>query len=470
MRLRPFPTLLILIALWASWFIVSTWLRHLNLMSAHFDLGIMDQVLWQTVHGQVFAMTGPTLGLLQSRLAIHGDLLLLAYAPFYALWQDPRTLLTLQVLAVASGALPLFWLARRRLPETWAVSVAALYLLQPVLQWSVLFDIHAIVLATPALLWGVWAAVTKRRVVMCSVLCLTLLAKEEVGLVVALTAVVLGWRHVISSRAAWILGLIALVWVLIMTGLILPRFATNESHFAIQYFSEYGQTVPGVFLGLLRHPIVLWHDLINTTSLGYVAILLGSVGILAVRRPLWILPTLPVVVMNLISNDPHMQTPYYQYTAAITPFLLLASIDGLASLTGRWRSRSLAIWLSVWVAAMIWLWAPLPGMRHHRDAVRFFQTNPYAKTVRELATAIPTNIPLAVSNDLGPHFSRRDRVWVFPNALDRAEAVVVLLNRPRDILPPAEIQKKLQNLIGDPEWTVVRHDGDLWYLRRSQDF
>lgn len=427
----------------------------------------MDQVLWQTMHGQIFAMTSPTLATLHSRLAIHGDLLLLAYTPFYAIWQDPRTLITVQLLAVASGVLPLFWLARRQLTVGWSVVITGLYLLQPTIHWMILFDVHAVVLATPLVLWIVWTAVTKRFVAMWVVFGLTILAKEEVGLILALTALVFGWRKILTRRSAWVMGVSALSWVMIVTGLILPRFATNESHFAIEYFSEYGRTVPEIFIGLLQHPVVLWHDLINPTSLGYVAIILGSVAFLPIRRPLWLLPALPVTVMNLISNDQHMQTLYYQYTATITPFVMLATIDGLAR-SLKFPLGRLATWMIVWVGVMVWLWAPLPGMRHHHDAIRVFSTNPYAQQVRELAQSISQNTKLVVTNDLGPQFSRRERIWVFPFAVDQADAAVILLNRERDVLPQADIKKALSTLQNDPRWeTVASWNNELFYLKKK---
>lgn len=428
----------------------------------------MDQVLWQTIHGHLFQMTSPTEGILQSRAAIHADWLLLIYTPFYALWHDPRVLTTLQVLFVASGVLPIFWLAQRQLSAGWSFGIAILFLLQPTLLWSILFDIHALVLVTPLILWGVWAAVTRRYFVMWILFGASLLGKEEVGLVIALTAVVLRLRGLISRRIAWSLGLLSLGWLALMTAVVIPFFSENGSHFAITYFSEYGRTVPEIFFGLFRHPILLWRDLVNVISLGYLAILLGSVAILPLRRPVWLLPAVPILVMNLISNDPHMQSIYYQYTAAITPFFLLASIDGLSSILKHIRNKTAVVWTISWVAIMVWVWAPLPGMSYTKDALEMFPSNQYRRVVHQLAATIPPTVHLATTNDLGPQFSRRDRIWVFPYALDRAEAVVVLLNRPNEIFPQSLLRTKLTELQQNQTWeTVASWNDELFYLRRK---
>ncbi len=470
MRRRPLLAILILTVSWAGWFSLSVWQRHVHLLSSQFDLGIMDQVVWQTIHGHFFQMTSPVLGILQSRAAIHGDLFLLALTPFYALWADPRTLVLIQVAALASGTLPLWLLARRRLPEIWAVVVAGLYLVQPGLAWTALFDLHAVVFTTPLLLWAVWAATTRRWVWMWIFFFAALTTKEEVGLVVAMTALVLGWKKILTWRNAIAVGSVSLIWVAVMTALVLPHYADNDAHFAISYFAEYGQSVPEIFLGILRHPIIFSRDLLTPITVGYIIIMTGATGLVAWRKPLWLVAAVPTFVMNMISNDPNMHALYYQYTATITPFVMLAMIDGFDRLTNLRSHPLMKFWTVTWVGVMVWLWVPLPGMRHHHDAVRVFTKNPYEETVRRMADEIPPNVALAVSNDLGPQFSRRDRIWVFPNALDRAEGVVVLLGRERDILPQAELVTQVEILKQSAHWRLVEAENDqLFYFTRTNN-
>src|SRR5690349_19849557 len=86
----------------AAYFSSVNVLRHLNLLSAQFDLGNMDQVLWNSLHGRWFVMTDPLSAVHQVRTAVHADFLLLAYLPFYALWPDPRLIVVVQAVAVCS--------------------------------------------------------------------------------------------------------------------------------------------------------------------------------------------------------------------------------------------------------------------------------------------------------------------------------------------------------------------------------
>ena len=50
-----------------------------------------------------------------SRLGAHVDPILVVFAPLWWLWPSLVMLLTVQAVAVALGALPVFWLARKHL-------------------------------------------------------------------------------------------------------------------------------------------------------------------------------------------------------------------------------------------------------------------------------------------------------------------------------------------------------------------
>src|SRR5438876_6439237 len=114
-----------------------TLLRYDTFKATAFDLGNMDQVLWNTIHGRLFQFTnqgadwyGPP-----TRLAIHFEPIILPLSLLYLFHADPRILLVFQTLALVSGALPVFLLTCRYLPE-WPIFAALMvvaYLLSPAL-------------------------------------------------------------------------------------------------------------------------------------------------------------------------------------------------------------------------------------------------------------------------------------------------------------------------------------------------
>ena len=85
-----------------------------------------------------------------SRLAMHVEPIYFLLAPIYWLWQQPETILILQTVILALGALPVFWLARDRLGSHLAgVAFAAVYLLFPGLEAANMWEFHAVALAAP---------------------------------------------------------------------------------------------------------------------------------------------------------------------------------------------------------------------------------------------------------------------------------------------------------------------------------
>src|SRR5262245_59725072 len=95
---------------WAVWlFVLGHFLvlavcasaRHLGGQSSFYDLGVMDNIVWQTVHGRLFFY--PQYGM--SYFGDHFAVILFLFVPLYAIWAHPLVLLGGQALALALGGL-----------------------------------------------------------------------------------------------------------------------------------------------------------------------------------------------------------------------------------------------------------------------------------------------------------------------------------------------------------------------------
>nr|MBA3475240.1 DUF2079 domain-containing protein [Actinomycetota bacterium] len=157
------PTILVwaAAAAFAGGFGTTAVLRHRAFESGRFDLGNMTQAVWATAHGDVLSVTDVH-GEQVSRLGSHFDPILALNAPLWWLWPDPELLLVVQSIAVASGALPVFWLARKHVApgsvgsHRAAAALALAYLLSPPVQWLTVSDFHPVALACPLLLFAWW--------------------------------------------------------------------------------------------------------------------------------------------------------------------------------------------------------------------------------------------------------------------------------------------------------------------------
>ena len=89
-------------------------LQHRAFWTGRFDVGNLVQAVWSTAHGDVLSVTGLT-GRQISRLGAHFDPIVVLFAPLWWVWPDASMLLVAQALAVATGAIPVYLLARRHL-------------------------------------------------------------------------------------------------------------------------------------------------------------------------------------------------------------------------------------------------------------------------------------------------------------------------------------------------------------------
>ncbi|HSJ56015.1 MAG TPA: DUF2079 domain-containing protein, partial [Anaerolineae bacterium] len=151
----------LLIAAYIAFFGTLTVRQHDAFETTAFDLGNVDQAVWNTRHGRFFAMTN--IEGLENRLGTHVEPILLPVSLLYFAWSDPRALLLLQTVVIALGAWAVYSIGRgvfgnrasgnreiraegfgvRALP----VAFAAAYLLFPALQSANVFDFHAVALA-----------------------------------------------------------------------------------------------------------------------------------------------------------------------------------------------------------------------------------------------------------------------------------------------------------------------------------
>ena len=145
----------------------------------------MTQAVWATAHGHPLAITNLQ-GDQVSRLGSHVDPILVAFAPLWWIWPSPSMLLAAQAIAIALGALPVFWLARKHLgSERAGLGFALAYLLYPAVQWLTLAEFHPVALACPLLLFAFWYLDEDRLVPFAIFAVLAALTKEEIPLVIA---------------------------------------------------------------------------------------------------------------------------------------------------------------------------------------------------------------------------------------------------------------------------------------------
>lgn len=501
-------------------------LRYDTFKATAFDLGNMDQVLWNTIHGRPFQFTNQAIDWYgpPTRLAIHFEPIILLLSLLYIFHADPRILLVFQTLALVSGALPVFLLTRKYLPEWPLLSacMAIAYLLSPALIGMNIFDFHPVSLATPLLLYAVLALTYKRHVWFLIACILAAACKEEVPLSIALLGILVIWRYK-SPRLGITLITSGLLWSFLAFFVIIPYFFPGAQHNNFWYrYESLGSSPGAATLNLLLHPWLLLSMYITFDRFFYLAGLLRSSGFLALLAPEWLLPALPSVAINILSTDPTLYSGVYQYNAVIIPFIMLAAIHGTRRLITVWQgwrgeeeivSHEVVLISSVLTAWRTWLssivlvqWrrvaaelasamAPLasrisvPRLQQVviawiicMMAVNYVLAMPLLNSfwadhepgsreqhIQQLLALIPADASVSAGSNLNPHLSERQRLAVFPSPLNTSvEYIIVDLNAvfPED---RAEMASELNQLVASGQFReLARAEGVVLLVRRSR--
>ncbi len=316
-------------------------LRYETFKAGAFDLGNMDQVLWNTIHGRFFQFTNQAIDWYgpPTRLAIHFEPIILPLSLLYAFGANPNILLVFQTFALVTGALPVFLLTRRYIPEwpIFASVMAAAYLLSPALMGLNIFDFHPISLATPLLLYAILALTYKRYVWFLIACILACMCKEDVPLSVALLGILVIWKYKLP-RLGTVLLVGGLIWSIVAFKVIIPHFYPGVQ--ANNYWYRYealGSSPGAAILNLIIHPWFLFTTFITIDRFYYLAGLVRSVGFLPLLAPEWLIPALPALAENLLSTDPLLYSGVYHYNATIIPFVMIAAIYGTRRLIVIWQ-------------------------------------------------------------------------------------------------------------------------------------
>ncbi len=439
-------------------------LRHRAFETGRFDLGNMVQAVWSTAHGHPLQMTNLQ-GEQVSRLGSHVDPLLAAFAPAWWVWPRPELLLTVQAVAVALGALPVFWLARKHLrSETAALGFALAYLLYPPIQWATLSEFHPVVLSCPLLLFALWYLDEDRLAMFAVFAVLAALGKEEIGLVIAAAGVWYGVSHH-RLRAGVVIAVLGVAATAIAVDVVVPHFHEGPSPFLGRYRAV-GGTPGGVLKKLVTDPGVVLGKAFDARGIRYLLALILPLAGLSLLAPLALLIAVPEIALNLLSSVTTQQSIEQHYAAGVTPGLVVAAVFGAKRLAR--YGQPAAIVASVAVAAGLIANLDLGALPWKHRARELISVSAHDDAARRVLARVPAGAAVSATNTLGAHLSARRRILSFPRT-DGVDWVAVDATRPSilDRASPGEDgTRAVAALRRNPRWRLVASDhGVLLFVR-----
>jgi len=410
------------VAAYALLFVLAAVLHYVEFKTGRFDNGDMVQAIWNTLHGR-FLETTSLAGQQSSRLGAHVDPFLLLFAPLFWISSSPLLLPVVQALAVASGALPVYWLARKHLGSSRAsAQFVFAYLLYPATQFNAFTNavgFHSVSMAVPLVLYALWFLDEDRLVAFSVMAVLAASTKEEMPLAVGCLGI---WYAVRKGGRRFGLGVFAVGLGLTFFNFlwVIPHFSPSGANpFAGRYVAV-GGTPRGMAHKLVTDPMAFVHAVATGHKATFLALLLVPFLGLWLLEPLVMLGAVPDLVINLLSGKSEQTTISYQYAAGIVPFVVAASIFGAARF--KRQSGRLSLWVLTAVACTA-IYSPILVLIKDVPALGA----PVTAAQTRALDLIPDGAPVSASNLLGGYLSERPYIATFPY-VGRARWIIVDAN------------------------------------------
>jgi len=467
----PLALLALAVLLYAAYFSFLTIVRYQAFESRALDMGNLHQAIWNTAHGNWFRLTNQEVGV-TSRLSLHVEPILLLIAPLYRLLPAVETLLVLQAVIVALGALPLFALARRRRLGDWVGLVFAVaFLLNPSIQAANWLEFHPVTLAPTFLMAAFYFLVAGRTRWFALFAVLAVACKEEIGLLVFMFGLY-AFFALHRRRVGTVTMVLAAGWSLVAVLGIQSYFAGGNIHWG--RYAYLGETTAAKLVSLFTQPGLVVAHLQQANVARYFFELLLPVGFTALLAPEVLLLALPSLAINLLADfAPMHEVTTLIYAAPIVAFVMVATVMGVARVRD-WvvrrsarpeNPRSGAQFAVLWGCAILVLggallsqrlYGYLPGSGHYQ-ALRV--TDHHAR-IQAILDQIPPDAKVSAQDRLNPHVAGRETVYIFPR-VDDADTVLIDVTGSAWPQHPNDLKRTVDELLASDFGIATAADGVL---------
>jgi uncharacterized membrane protein len=429
------------------------------------DLGWMAQAVWSTAHGHFLEST-TVAGRQMTRLGVHVDPFMALLTPAWWVWPSPLMLQVVQALAVSTGALPVFWLARKHLrSERAAAHFSFAYLLFPATQFSALTitsGFHAVSVAVPLILFAIWFLDEERLVPFALFAVLAASTKEEIAAAVGCLGI---WYAVRKGRrlVGTVIFALGIAVTLFNFLVVIPHFSPSGiDPFAARY-SDVGTTPGGILHRAVTDPTALLHALLTGHKLLYVGLLLVPFLGLWLLEPLLFLGAVPDLAINLLSSKSDQTVIVYHWTAGIIPFTVAASILGAARVKRDPNRLSLGALVAVACIAVV---SPIYLSLVRGDVAAALPSNPLRAAKSHAVQIVPDGVPVSASNQLATYVSARRYMYIFP--VVRKSRWVIVDRHDDTYADGSGYRRAVRKIITSPEWEVVYSSRGIQVLHKRE--
>lgn len=457
---------------------------HQNLGTAIYDLGIYDNLVWQTAHGFFLDCSLIKGG---NHVVAHFDPIIALIALVYRLYMHAETLLVLQTVWLASGAIPLYLLAKRRLHNEWfAAIICLIYALYPGLHGVNMFDFHSLAFVVPSAMWAVYLLDTGGFKRYWFVVALLLITREDISLLncfIGSYAILIG-----RTRTGLITIVVSLTYLVLIklyamadSGLIMDgKAAVSYAYFYAEMIPHKSEGVRGLAVTALTNPLYALQVVFKEEKLlFFLHLLLPLLALPFAAGKKLILSVYGLLFLGLATRH-HVYSLHFQYSSLLFPMLFAAVPDGLRRVTDGPRVKALGLqraplaWtllfgmLAATVVTTVKYGVIFPNASFKAGWNRLTRVptpdmrERYA-FVKEIAATIESDAAVSVTSAVGAHFSNRRKAYHWPNVSDADYLVLNVKNFKKDD------ERRLKKLCDKKQFRLVKEEHGIGFYARIDE-
>ncbi|MBI5357200.1 DUF2079 domain-containing protein [Candidatus Collierbacteria bacterium] len=430
------------------------------------DLGFFDQLMWQASRGNLnFVSTIGNINLLGD----HFQPVLYLLAPLYWAWDDVRVLLVAQALLITAAALPLYFLAKKKLQnEFLSISVSISYLIFAGTQFTITNEFHQSAFIPLLLLLGLYWLETDKIFRGLILVISLLLVKEETGFLLVALGIMYSikfWKGpALRSKAGPLLILAGTIGFFLLVRIVIPAVSSQDRYIHYGYGSL-GETPVEVVKSVVNNPKVGVKSLIEPKiKLEQVGVSILSFGGLPLLSPVSLIPVFQNYAVRFLDDrNIHRWLNNNHYSVPLGPLLAYAAILTIEKLKSK---KLLAVYLVV-TSIIVAIFLKLPVFSFFKSQLYF--TPKWVKDIESIVNLVPANVSVAANNSVFPHLSHRDKIYLLPEIKDAEYIILDLEDGPNKYSPfdysrAIMLSEKLEN----ESWDKIAVSGKSIMFRRPK--
>lgn len=439
-RWAPLLVGFLLTALWIGYSVFFSRLailNHHNLYTATFDLGLYDNIFFQTLRGKLL---GCSFLANNYHGAAHFDPILILLSPLYLLYPRAECLLVLQSFWMGAGLFPVYLIARRQLGCRWqALPIASMWLLYPALQGANMYDFHSLSLAAPVLVWFFWFRSIESFWGYWLSFVAAILVREDVPLLLCFIAFAgIRMRTPFLVRQGWLTIVLSLAYFVLVKAFFMgapEKVLSGTQTYSFAYY--YAELIPNgrglreMFTSLFTNPPFALQLSTSWEKVQFVLLLFVPLGFLPFLARSGRFAFFYGFFFCLLATRAPVYSIYFQYTVPLFAVGFSLLPEGLLTLE---RSRAVQSFglqplrlRRAFLVGMFLVTALVslkfggfiensafrggfnPPRRHLDDRGRARY-----EWVRKVIDSLPADAAVGASRRLGPHISNRAKAYDYP--------------------------------------------------------